>query len=1277
MAESVERAGVCPPCPTEVPPDLRRPSARYRRLAAASALVLVVALVAYVALMLWFGWTGVQLVWSGTVLPDRTANLFVGGGALLVAAVLASSFVRLRTRASFDGCVTVTEEEQPTLFAFLRQVAREVGAPMPDRVVLVATVDAAVVSVPGRWWRLEGQSRTLVLGLGLVAGLDLRELKALVAHELGHLGHLSTPLGRWSQRGFAIAATLIQPRQWPLLGEIPIIGHWIMIIPIVLLLVTAATIWAITAVTTTLFGWVLRVQRAFERECEHEADLAAVAVAGSDAATTLLFRTAALHERNAMAIAFAHREAARGRAVVDLFAVQARLAELVPGIKGDPADGVPPAPTGDPAQHRIFTPGLAALPSTWHSHPNDDERERTMKARYVAAPTEPRAAWTAFDDVATLRAQVTTRAMVRPSWEPPLAATPVEESLATLERELGRPSLAPRFHGLYLDRETTRVPPRTVPLGVADPLAALASLESSALAEDVAHRRRVRRDLSAIDGLLLGVLVARGRTVRYRDRDYGRAELPSLRATLEAELVAVSQRLAEREAYARAVHRQLAAQLSPAWVSAVQSLWSLWHWAEHSHAGLAEVMDALAPVVERVAAGGEISERDRRALVTLGRVLAARFAQLHGTLHELQVPPGAAARLRNPQWYAAFMTPLPMPPPFGELSGWLHYALQIATRALDALDDGCRAARDELLALEDRVATLAVARAGGGEPVEAAPPAARVPARYALHDAAVPAITPPTWRARWREPLRETARVAAAAALIGGLAVATHFLRKVDIVAYNGTGGPVTITIDGERHVVAAGDHRRFRVGAGRISVSARTPDGETIESFREHIDERHRYVYDVAAAMPLSEVMVVYSDGPGEVPAPRPLPLRRWHEVRADWLFETPPQTREISSGERTRFTLIAAPRDEHPLTALEPDARDDAEAITEAQLRWRPSDARFASSWWGAGDVLVSGSRAILERRLARAPDDPLLRFIEGSFAGDRRDAVCADHRARAAVRLDDPSWQYLAARCLDPGARGAAMAAVHARWPDAPWPLLGAGEAAAARGEYEWADAQLTAACRALPNHCDAFVLDIARVRRATTRDAFGGLPIASGPYRVFLQIAPDTWPRQLARHELDAAIGTATQAAPLEVAVVRWLVAASDGEPLARLDAAEAEASAAASDPSVALLAYALRRRAGRAAPTDLDEAVNATAAEHAHDATHAAAALRAFLGMIPDDGAVIDADAADAALGPIAPVLRGRAYVAAAILLGPRCPPRWRTLATQLLFDHERPWFAAT
>src|SRR5690606_17127721 len=127
--------------------------------------------------------------------------LLAGPASLLFAMVLFVLVRGLVHRAGVSAAaIEVTRVEQPRLFAFLERLAVEAGAPMPDRVSLSAGVNAAMLRSPSAIGLLVGGRRELVLGLGLVNVLDLRELKAVVAHELGHFAQSSTRIGQWAHR---------------------------------------------------------------------------------------------------------------------------------------------------------------------------------------------------------------------------------------------------------------------------------------------------------------------------------------------------------------------------------------------------------------------------------------------------------------------------------------------------------------------------------------------------------------------------------------------------------------------------------------------------------------------------------------------------------------------------------------------------------------------------------------------------------------------------------------------------------------------------------------------------------------------------------------------------------------------------------------------------------------------------------------------------------------------------------------------------------------------
>ncbi|MER5932954.1 M48 family metalloprotease [Streptomyces sp. NPDC002054] len=132
------------------------------------------------------------------------------GKVVLVSVVLAVPIVRgmfmLRTPKSGPAPgVRVTEQQEPRLWAAVRELADQVGTRAPDEIVLVDEVNAAV-SEDARLLGLLGLlggKRTLYLGVPLMTGLDETQLRAVLGHELGHYSNSDTRMMPLIVRGRA------------------------------------------------------------------------------------------------------------------------------------------------------------------------------------------------------------------------------------------------------------------------------------------------------------------------------------------------------------------------------------------------------------------------------------------------------------------------------------------------------------------------------------------------------------------------------------------------------------------------------------------------------------------------------------------------------------------------------------------------------------------------------------------------------------------------------------------------------------------------------------------------------------------------------------------------------------------------------------------------------------------------------------------------------------------------------------------------------------------
>ena len=344
--------------------------------------------------------------------------------------------------------VSIDAREHPRLLALIETLASAAGASMPDRITLGAGVNAAMVAGVGQ--------RELVLGLGLVNVLDVRELEAVLAHEFGHFGQSSMRVGQWAQRVTLSLRAVVSgrtridrhlararaSRSWLLRG------------------LAAVTSIGVRGIRRTL-GWlsnhVIRLGRAFSRELEFNADLHAVALCGSDALCSALWRA----QRGALAMNAALAQLAElgkhGVYSEDMFAHQdARLAQLDERLARavDPMSKALREPyRRGPQLH--FPPGETPAEVMWYAHPSYREREQNAKHDYVAVEAGPAdSAWSLFEQPERVRRALTLQTYAellgpkRQVGEP----RPIEEVENRIADELAEREQGAQYYGFYDNR---------------------------------------------------------------------------------------------------------------------------------------------------------------------------------------------------------------------------------------------------------------------------------------------------------------------------------------------------------------------------------------------------------------------------------------------------------------------------------------------------------------------------------------------------------------------------------------------------------------------------------------------------------------------------------------------------------------------------------------------------------------------------------------------------------------------------------------------------------
>jgi len=575
-----------PPTPANVPPQLTKPTFQYRLRAFLVVASLCLFLFFYLALIVGFStasFLSFRQLANVHDFDDYEAGaatfMIIGLGFVAFSAlVLALYFVKglfKFPRGDDTNCLEITEAEQPRLFAFIRQVCADTGAPSPAKIVVSPEVNASVFYACTFWSLFLPTKKNLHIGLGLVNSLNLSELKAVMAHEFGHFSQKSMRLGAWVYSTNRIIYEIIYGRDC--------IDEAISAFDPVLNMIR----WFLGAI----FRVVNFANSSLSRQMEFQADLVAVSVSGSDAIVNGLLRTdfayeCLQHTWHDLTAASDH-----GLWTNDFFHHQSKTAEYLRVFKDDPQLGIPPALPDDPQKHvQAFPPNETVLPPMWASHPPHYEREINCKRIYLRCPQDERPAWVLFDNPQALREKITQRhhelvrqkpaapKVKRADDDPPPAFTPVAEQpivakpAATVQKFIDddreETVYSARYHGMYeeglispgpIDSLTKDIPSRwEKPQKL---LKEHGDIFNAGLRDWLAGYRERVKDQQRLASFANKTEIPKGGKFQYRGKTYKTAEAAKLVEELDKELSANNDYLASLDKRIFLVYMGMAGQL--------------------------------------------------------------------------------------------------------------------------------------------------------------------------------------------------------------------------------------------------------------------------------------------------------------------------------------------------------------------------------------------------------------------------------------------------------------------------------------------------------------------------------------------------------------------------------------------------------------------------------------------------------------------------------------------------------------------------------------------
>jgi Zn-dependent protease with chaperone function len=400
-----------PPAPVNIYAEKLRPSAAFRKQALKvigaillfllTYLILLAASVALAGLCCFAGY------WLITEVP-RILTIILGFGLIVLGASVIFFMIKFLFAVSKDendARVEITEEEQPRLFAFIRQLTADTNTQFPKKIFLSPDVNACVFYNSSVWSMFLPIRKNLEIGLGLVNSINVSEFKAVMAHEFGHFSQRSMKLGSFTYSANRIIHNILYDNT----SYVSFIQGWANIHEYL------AIFAMLTFKIATAIQWVLRGMykvinisyMALSREMEFHADTVAASVAGGNNLVTALSRIEVASGCFSSSITSANERLKEKKIARNIFLNQLTIFRSLADKHGLPLKQGLPHVTYQFVS--TFSSSRVNFKDQWASHPSLEERKQHLELVAMDAVPDETNAWAIFDDIVQIQESLTAK----------------------------------------------------------------------------------------------------------------------------------------------------------------------------------------------------------------------------------------------------------------------------------------------------------------------------------------------------------------------------------------------------------------------------------------------------------------------------------------------------------------------------------------------------------------------------------------------------------------------------------------------------------------------------------------------------------------------------------------------------------------------------------------------------------------------------------------------------------------------------------------------------
>jgi Zn-dependent protease with chaperone function len=361
-------------------------------------------LIAFAALLVLLCWKVGMAIVSATRITSITGILAVGIWVMgLFVMYFLIKFLFASNKVDRSGMIEITEEQEPEVFQFIRNITEETNAPLPKRIYLSPDVNASVSYDSSFWSMFLPVKKNLTIGLGLVNSTNLSEFKAIMGHEFGHFSQRSMKLGSYIYNVNRIIYDMLYNNN----TYADLIDRWGSLHSIFALLMNIS-IWFVKAIQQILqavYAFINKMYSGLSLQMEYHADAVAASVAGGNHLVTSLYRLEAADICYNTLISYYNEW------IEDNFKAENVYRDHQIMMKQFAHDFNIPIEQGliHVNQHSLssFNQSNIVYKNQWASHPSNQEREQRLNELGLVTTVEYQSPWHLFSNAEAIQKQMT------------------------------------------------------------------------------------------------------------------------------------------------------------------------------------------------------------------------------------------------------------------------------------------------------------------------------------------------------------------------------------------------------------------------------------------------------------------------------------------------------------------------------------------------------------------------------------------------------------------------------------------------------------------------------------------------------------------------------------------------------------------------------------------------------------------------------------------------------------------------------------------------------